>query len=55
MAWLLLVAAGLLEVGFAVALARSEGFSKLLPTLLFAACAAASSTLLNVSSAGTHG
>jgi quaternary ammonium compound-resistance protein SugE len=48
MAWLMLVAAGLLEIGFAVALARSDGFSKLLPTLVFAACAAASFTLLNL-------
>jgi quaternary ammonium compound-resistance protein SugE len=34
-AWLLLVIAGLIEVGWAIALKESEGFSRLVPTLIF--------------------
>jgi quaternary ammonium compound-resistance protein SugE len=48
MAWILLVAAGLFETGFAVALKESDGFSRLLPTLLFLVFAAASFVLLNL-------
>ena len=48
MAWLLLVAAGLLETGFAIALKLSDGFSKVVPTVLFAVFAAGSFGLLNV-------
>ena len=47
MAWLLIVVAGLLETGFAVALKSSEGFSRLLPTVLFLVFAAGSFTLLS--------
>lgn len=48
MAWVLLVTAGLFEVGFAIALKQSDGFSRLVPTLVFLVCAAASLTLLNL-------
>lgn len=47
MAWVLVVLAGLLETGFAVALKASEGFSRLLPSVVFAACAAGSFLLLS--------
>lgn len=48
MAWALVVVAGVLETGFAVALKSSAGFSRLLPTALFLVFAAASFTLLNM-------
>lgn len=48
MAWILLLAAGLFETGFAVMLKLSDGFSKLGPTILFAAFALASFALLNL-------
>ncbi|MDQ2699759.1 MAG: SMR family transporter [Actinomycetota bacterium] len=35
MAWLLLVVAGLIEVVWALALKESEGFSRLVPSLIF--------------------
>ena len=35
MAWFVLVAAGVLEAVWAVALGRSEGFSRLVPSLVF--------------------
>ena len=35
-AWLLVVLAGILETGFAVSLKLSHGFTRLVPTLLFA-------------------
>ena len=47
MAWVFLVAAGVLEIGFAVALKQSDGFSRLVPSLLFAAFGAASFLLLS--------
>lgn len=47
MAWVLIVVAGLLETGFAVALKASEGFSKLVPSVLFIVFAGASFTLLS--------
>ena len=34
MAWLLLIIAGLLEVGWAIGLKYTEGFTKLVPTVL---------------------
>ena len=46
MAWLLLVAAGLLEVVWAVALKRSDGLSRLVPTLVFSVAAVGSMVLL---------
>ncbi len=48
MAWALVIVAGVLETGFAVALKASAGFSRLVPTLLFLACAAGSFTLLSI-------
>jgi quaternary ammonium compound-resistance protein SugE len=36
MAWLVLVVSGVLEAVWAVALGRSEGFSRLVPTAVFA-------------------
>jgi quaternary ammonium compound-resistance protein SugE len=35
MAWLVLVASGVLEAVWATAMARSDGFSRLLPSLIF--------------------
>lgn len=48
MAWTLIVIAGLLETGFAVALKASAGFSRLAPSLLFLVFAAGSFTLLSI-------
>lgn len=48
MAWLLVVVAGLLETGFAVCLKKSESFSRLWPTLGFAAFAISSFLLLTL-------
>ncbi len=42
MAWLMLLVAGLLEVGFATALKMSEGFSRTGPTVAFLVLGAAS-------------
>jgi quaternary ammonium compound-resistance protein SugE len=46
MAWLLLLIAGLLEVGWAVGLKYTEGFSRLVPSVLTLACMAASVGML---------
>jgi quaternary ammonium compound-resistance protein SugE len=45
-AWMLLVAAGLLEVGWAVGLRYTDGFTRPLPSLLTAAAIVASMFLL---------
>lgn len=42
MAWLILVIAGLLEAVWATALSKSEGFTKLAPTVVFAVAILAS-------------
>lgn len=42
MAWLVLVVSGVLEAVWAVALGRSEGLTRLLPTVVFLAAAAVS-------------
>ena len=47
MAWVLIVVAGLFETGFAILLKQSSGFSKILPTAGFAACALISFGLLS--------
>lgn len=47
-AWLLVVVAGLLETGFAVCLKLSHGFTRLFPTMAFAAFALASFGLLTL-------
>lgn len=49
MAWLLVVVAGVLETGFAVCLKLSHGFSRLWPTVAFAAFALGSFGLLTLS------
>jgi quaternary ammonium compound-resistance protein SugE len=38
MSWAYLMLAGLFEIGFASSLKLTEGFTKLWPTLIFAAC-----------------
>lgn len=48
MAWLLLVVAGVLEIGFALSLKQSDGFTRLWPSLLFVGFAASSLGLLNL-------
>jgi quaternary ammonium compound-resistance protein SugE len=42
MAWLLLFVAGLMEVGWAVGLKYTEGFTRLVPSVLTLSCMAAS-------------
>lgn len=49
MAWLILFAAGLLEVGWAVGLKYTEGFTRLVPSLFTAASMVASMVLLGLS------
>lgn len=48
MAWITLIAAGLLEVVWAIALKRSDGFSRLPETLLFLVALAGSMGLLSL-------
>jgi len=48
MAWLIVVAAGIFETGFAVALKLSHGMTRVWPTLTFAVCALASFGLLSL-------
>jgi quaternary ammonium compound-resistance protein SugE len=47
MPWVLVILAGLLEVGFAAALKESHGFSRLVPTLVFVVLGAGSFLLLS--------
>jgi quaternary ammonium compound-resistance protein SugE len=47
MAWLFLILAGLLEIAFALSLKASQGFTRLWPSLGFAAAGAASFLLLS--------
>ena len=49
MAWLLVVIAGMLETGFAVCLKLSHGFTRPVPTVLFATFALGSFGLLTLS------
>jgi quaternary ammonium compound-resistance protein SugE len=49
MAWIYLVVAGLLEIGWTYSMKKSEGFSLLTPTLLTIALMIASFGLLSVS------
>ena len=46
MGWIALLAAGLLEIGWAIGLKYTDGFSRPLPTALTVACMAASLALL---------
>jgi quaternary ammonium compound-resistance protein SugE len=48
MAWVTILAAGLFETGFAVALKLSHGMTRLWPTVGFAVCALLSFALLTV-------
>jgi quaternary ammonium compound-resistance protein SugE len=48
MAWLIILAAGLFETGFAVSLKLSHGMTRPWPTVSFAACALMSFFLLTV-------
>jgi quaternary ammonium compound-resistance protein SugE len=48
MAWAMLFVAGLMEVGWAIGLKYTEGFSRLLPSILTLACMAGSIVLLGV-------
>lgn len=48
MAWLFVVVAGLLEVGFAISMKESNGFSRPLPTVLFVVFAILSLAVLNL-------
>jgi quaternary ammonium compound-resistance protein SugE len=48
MEWLIILAAGLFETGFAVSLKLSHGMTRLWPTVSFAACALISFALLTV-------
>ena len=48
MVWLLLIAAGVLETGMAVALKASAGFSRLVPGILFLVFGGASFGLLSL-------
>jgi quaternary ammonium compound-resistance protein SugE len=48
MAWVIILAAGLFETGFAVALKMSHGMTRIWPTAVFAACALASFALLTI-------
>ncbi|MFE5326502.1 DMT family transporter [Embleya sp. NPDC056575] len=46
MAWAIVIIAGILETGFAIMLKQSHGFTRLWPTVGFAACALGSFGLL---------
>lgn len=46
MAWVAIVVAGLLEVVWALAMKQSQGFTRLLPTVVTAVCVIASFALL---------
>jgi quaternary ammonium compound-resistance protein SugE len=46
MAWIVLFIAGLMEVGWAIGLKYTEGFTRLIPSVLTVACMAGSILLL---------
>ena len=48
MAWLILLLAGLLEIGWAIGLKYTDGFTKLVPTVLTATSMVASVVLLGI-------
>lgn len=48
MAWMILFLAGILEIGWAIGLKYTEGFTKLLPTVLTGASMVASVVLLGI-------
>jgi len=47
-AWLFVIAAGLLETGFALSLKASDGFTRIVPSVLFIVFAAGSFALLSL-------
>jgi quaternary ammonium compound-resistance protein SugE len=47
-AWVFLLVAGLLEIGWAIGLKYTEGFTRLAPSVLTLACMAASMALLGL-------
>ena len=49
MAWFILFIAGLLEIGWAVGLKYTEGFTRVVPTVLTLVCMTASVVLLGLS------
>lgn len=48
MAWIILFIAGILEIGWAIGLKYTDGFTKPVPTALTAACMIASVVLLGI-------
>ncbi|MBV9594674.1 MAG: multidrug efflux SMR transporter [Actinobacteria bacterium] len=54
MAWLLVVIAGLLETGFAICLKQSNGFTRIVPSILFAIFALGSFGLLTLALRNLH-
>ncbi|WP_426131112.1 quaternary ammonium compound efflux SMR transporter SugE [Pararhizobium sp. PWRC1-1] len=48
MAWIILILAGILEIGWAIGLKYTEGFTKLIPTVLTAGSMVASVVLLGL-------
>ena len=48
MAWLILLLAGLLEIGWAIGLKYTDGFTRLMPTVLTATSMVASVVLLGI-------
>jgi len=48
MAWIILFLAGILEIGWAIGLKYTEGFTKLMPTVLTGASMVASVVLLGI-------
>lgn len=48
MAWIILLLAGLLEIGWAIGLKYTDGFTKLMPTVLTAGSIVASVVLLGI-------
>ena len=48
MAWMMLLIAGLLEIGWAVGLKYTEGFTRLVPSVLTLLCMAASIVMLGL-------
>ena len=48
MAWLIVIIAGIFEIGFAVLLKESHGITRIWPTIGFAACALISFGLLSL-------
>ena len=48
MAWVVLFVAGLMEIGWAIGLKYTEGFTRLVPSVLTLACMAVSMALLGI-------